>query len=163
MKIRAIATLHHHEMNPTERAYSRYLDQRMYVGEIRWWAYEAWKFRLADNTTYTPDFIVVGNDLRIEAHEVKAEWRNGKPGWQDDARVKIKVAAEQHPVRFVAVTHGRDGGWRFEEFLKDQEEPAPMSPEEVMDRIGEALQCPGRLDRILTEIIRLQSTVQHAS
>jgi hypothetical protein len=48
----------------------------------------------------------------LEMHEVKGFW-------QDDARVKIKVAASIYPFRFVAVTarakkHG--GGWAVEEF-----------------------------------------------
>lgn len=111
----AIATMHRREMNRTEAEYAEHLRERLLVNEIRWWAFEAWKFRLADKTYYTPDFIVVLNDLRIEAHEVKALWGTGKPGWHEDARVKIKVAAEQHPVHFVAVTKTRDG-WEFEHF-----------------------------------------------
>jgi hypothetical protein len=121
----AMATMHRREMNRTEEAYSRYLQDRLMAGEIRWWAYEAWKFRLADNTHYTPDFIVVGNDLRIEAHEVKAQWSTGKPGWMEDARIKIKVAAEMHPVRFIAVSRGRDGNWEFEDFGKAHELAPP--------------------------------------
>lgn len=117
------ATLHRREMNRTEEKYSRLLQERLLVGEIRWWGFESWKFRLADKTYYTPDFIVVTNDLCIEAHEVKTVWDTGKPGWQEDARIKIKVAAEMHPVKFVAATANRDGSWEFEEFLKDREEP----------------------------------------
>jgi hypothetical protein len=50
----------------------------------------------------------------LEMHEVKGFW-------QDDARVKIKVAASIYPFRFVAVTarakkHG--GGWEREEFSR---------------------------------------------
>ena len=48
----------------------------------------------------------------IEAHEVKGYW-------MDDARVKIKVAAAQHPVKFIAVkarTKKDGGGWEVEEF-----------------------------------------------
>jgi len=113
-------------MNRTEEHYARQLEERRMVGEIRWWGFEAWKFRLADNTYYLPDFIVVDNELRIEAHEVKAQWSTGKPGWTDDARVKIKCAAEQHPIRFIAVSRRKDGSWEFEEFLKDREQPQPV-------------------------------------
>lgn len=115
-RIHALATMHRREMNHTEEKYSRHLQDRLMVGEIRWWGYETWKFRLADKTWYTPDFIVVTNDLKIEAHEVKALWNTGKPGWQEDARVKIKAAAEIHPVKFIAVTLTRDGSWEVEEF-----------------------------------------------
>ena len=46
----------------------------------------------------------------MELHEVKGHW-------QDDARVKIKVAAEQYPFRFVAVKARakKDGGGFSEE------------------------------------------------
>lgn len=40
---------------------------------------------MADKTFYSPDFIVPALDC-IEVHEVKGHW-------EDDARVKIKVAA----------------------------------------------------------------------
>lgn len=49
---------------------------------------------------------------QLEAHEVKGHW-------QDDARVKVKVAADQYPVRFVAVKSAAakdGGGWHTEEF-----------------------------------------------
>lgn len=120
--MRARATVHPRKMTRLEEKYARHLQDRLNAHEIEWYLYEAWKFRLADDTFYTPDFIIVTNDLRIEAHEVKALWHTGKPGWKDDARVKIKVAAEMHPIRFIAATLMRDGNWEFEEFLKDREE-----------------------------------------
>ena len=162
MNIHAIATMHRREMNHTEEKYAKLLDEQLTIGEIRWWGFEEWKFRLADNTWYTPDFIVVDNELRIEAHEIKAEWSPGKTGWKDDARVKIKVVADKHPIRFIAVTLCRNGIWEFEEFLKEQEEAKPMSFAEAMDRLGEVLNCPRSLDGIITEIIRLQSAVHNA-
>lgn len=138
--IRAIATMHRREMNRTEEQYAHHLEERRIVGEIRWWAYEAWKFRLADKTYYTPDFIVVDNALRIEAHEVKAVWQKaGKVGWEEDARVKIKCAAEIHPVRFLAVSRNRDGGWDVEEFLKPREiEPLPTE-DKVTEKLARVL------------------------
>jgi hypothetical protein len=87
------------------------------VGLIQWWMYEAMKFRLADNTFYTPDFIVVTANGDLEAHEVKAYWSNAnRGGWREDARVKIKVAAEMHPVRFLGMTLMKDGSFEREEF-----------------------------------------------
>ena len=44
----------------------------------------------------------------VEIHEVKGFW-------MDDARVKIKVASEMFPFRFVAVTR-KAGRWEAEEF-----------------------------------------------
>lgn len=49
--------------------------------------------RLADNTFYTPDFMVLLQDGSIEYHEVKGSWKAPN---QEDSKVKIKVAAEQH-------------------------------------------------------------------
>jgi len=116
MKIRATATMHQREMNHTEEKYAKYLQERLVCGEICWWAYECFKFRLADKTWYTPDFIVVANDLHIEAHEVKSIWSTGKPGWTDDSRVKVKVCAEMYPIKFVAMTLMKDQSWQMEEF-----------------------------------------------
>ena len=100
------------EMNGTERSYSQRLEERRYAKDVAWFAFQALKFRLADNTFYTPDFIVMLHDGSLEAHEVKGFW-------EDDARVKIKVAAELFPVQFVGVTvkKKRDGGgWEYERF-----------------------------------------------
>jgi hypothetical protein len=97
-------------MNKTEAAYADYLKFLQIGGEIAWYAYEGWKFRLADRTFYTPDFIVMLSNGQIEAHEVKGHW-------EDDARVKIKVAAEMHPIKFVAikpVAKKDGGGWKEE-------------------------------------------------
>lgn len=99
-------------MNKTEENYARVLEVRRRSGEIQWWAYEAIKLRLADNTYYTPDFDVMRADGLLEIHEVKGHW-------EDDARVKIKVAAEQFPFRFLAVQavpKSKGGGWSVETF-----------------------------------------------
>lgn len=148
--IRAIATMHRREMNRTESKYADYLRERLMVGEIRWWEFEAWKFRLADKTYYSPDFIVIDNAMRIEAHEIKSEWSTGKPGWTDDARVKIKAAAEHHPVRFLAVTHMKDGSWAVEHFGLDREEPAPSTDLELL---GEALGM-AMVPRSVADVVR---------
>lgn len=100
------------EMNKTEAAYAQHLERRRLVDEIDRWDFEPEKLRLADRTFYSPDFRVVLADGSVEFHEVKGFW-------EDDARVKIKVAAELHPYRFVAVRvkPKRDGGgWAEEEF-----------------------------------------------
>jgi hypothetical protein len=83
-------------MNQTEAAYARILDARRAAGEVVWYRFEGFKLRLADATFYTPDFAVMLADGTLECHEVKGHW-------QDDARVKIKVAAEMYPFRFLAI------------------------------------------------------------
>ena len=86
-------------MNKLEARYVReVLDIRKMAGEIVSWKYEAIKFRLAKATFYTPDFMVRFKD-HIEIHETKGHW-------EDDARVKIKIAAEMfREFLFVAVQH----------------------------------------------------------
>ncbi|MCA7883218.1 hypothetical protein LGM58_08465 [Burkholderia contaminans] len=110
-RMQALGRLKAGEMNKTEQRYADHLEARKRQGEVVWYRFEGIKFRLADNTFYTPDFAVMLANGQLEAHEVKGHW-------QDDARVKVKVAADQYPVRFIAVTAGpaKSGGWQTEEF-----------------------------------------------
>jgi hypothetical protein len=96
-------------MNATEAAYASHLEWRKRQGEVLWYAFEAIRLRLADKTTLTVDFFVLLADLSLEAHEVKGGH------WEDDARVKVKVAAEQFPFRFIAAQKVA-AGWKFEQF-----------------------------------------------
>jgi len=101
-------------MNQTEIAYARHLDALRTAGEIAWFRWEPMKLRLGKNwkTSYCPDFMVMGVDGLIEFHEVKGHW-------EDDARVKIKVAARLFPMyKFIAIKKGRVGesSWKVEEF-----------------------------------------------
>jgi hypothetical protein len=95
-------------MNQTEARYGALLKLRLMAGEVAWYRFEGIKLRLADSTFYTPDFAVMLADGTMELHEVKGFW-------EDDARVKIKVAAEMYPFRFVAVKSQR-GSFQVEEF-----------------------------------------------
>ncbi|GGO89088.1 hypothetical protein GCM10011348_46020 [Marinobacterium nitratireducens] len=98
-------------MNKTEARYqSEVLEPAVAAGTYRSARFEAVKLRLADRTFYTPDFQVVNDETgEIELHEVKGYW-------EDDARVKIKVAAAQFPeFRFIAVQH-KKGEWIREAF-----------------------------------------------
>jgi len=89
------------EMNRTEAAYASHLEFLKKAGEIRAWAFEALKLRLADRTWYSVDFLVQLEDDTLEGHELKgtAKTKAGNPRelWEEDARVKFKVAAEIHP------------------------------------------------------------------
>ena len=99
-------------MNKTEAEYGAHLEAMKIAGQILWYRFEGIKLRLADNTFYTPDFAVLNANSEMEIHEVKGYW-------QDDARVKIKIAAEMYPFRFIALKKQakRDGGgWTEEEF-----------------------------------------------
>lgn len=109
---RALGRLKTGERNKTEAAYEAHLTLLRNTGDVLWFRFEGMKLRLADNTFYTGDFVVMLPDGQLEVHEVKGFW-------EDDARVKIKVAAEQYPFRFIAVKpiakkHG--GGYEREVF-----------------------------------------------
>jgi hypothetical protein len=100
------------QLNKTEQAYSDELKLMMLSGQIAWFKFEGVKLRLADNTFYTPDFAVMAADGVMEMHEVKGHW-------QDDARAKIKIAADLYPFRFMAFkvrAKKNGGGWEREDF-----------------------------------------------
>lgn len=110
--LRALGRLKPGTMNKTEAAYERDLRDAQVIGDVLWYRFEGLKLRLADNTFYTPDFAVMLSTGVIECHEVKGFWT-------DDARVKIKVAADQYPFRFIAVKalpKKAGGGWSREVF-----------------------------------------------
>lgn len=93
-------------MNKTEKAYSLFLSELQRSGEISEYFFECVKLGLGNRCSYTPDFMVIRNDGRIEMHEVKGFWR-------DDARVKIKVAADKFPFVFIAAKQTKTG-WEIE-------------------------------------------------
>lgn len=110
--MQALGRLKAGAMNKTEAAYAAHLDGLARSGVVVWHKFEGVKLRLADNTFYSPDFAVMLADGRMQMHEVKGFW-------QDDARVKIKVAADLYPFEFIAVrakAKKDGGGWAIEEF-----------------------------------------------
>lgn len=110
--LQALGRLKVGQMNKTEATYAGELEMRLRAGEVAWYKFEGIKLRLADNTFFTPDFIVMGAGGQIECHEVKGYWL-------DDARVKIKIAAEMYPFVFLALRprpKKAGGGWDVETF-----------------------------------------------
>jgi len=108
----ALGRLKTGQMNKTEADYSAHLDLLKNAGDVAWFKFEGLKFRLADNTFYTPDFAVMMAGGEMQAHEVKGFW-------QDDARAKIKIAADLYPFQFIAVKvkpKKDGGGWSYENF-----------------------------------------------
>lgn len=99
-------------MNKSEAAYASHLEALKASGRVLWFKFEGVKLRLADATFYTPDFAVMAADGVLECHEVKGFWH-------DDARAKIKIAADLYPFRFKALkaqAKKLGGGWQQEEF-----------------------------------------------
>ena len=95
-KMQALGRMPGRKMNKTEAAYARLLETQKYMGEILWWAFEPINIRLADNTFYKVDFLVLLADMTLQAHETKGHWT-------DDALVKFKVAANILPFPFKAI------------------------------------------------------------
>lgn len=97
------------EMNKTEEAYAAHLTLQLAAGAIAWFRFESVKLKLAEKTHLTIDFFVMTAAGDLEAHEVKGFW-------EEDARVKVKVAAAMYPFRFLAVQRAPGGGWKTEVF-----------------------------------------------
>lgn len=99
-------------MNGLESEYAGILEARKLAGEVALYLFEAITLKLAADTRYTPDFMVMLADGTLECHETKGFW-------EGDALVKIKCAADKFPFRFVAMqklTRREGGGWRAREF-----------------------------------------------
>lgn len=111
MKARAILTPRDNYDSGLERRYAMHLTMIKAAGEIADFARCGIKLRLADKTWYQPDFVTVRPDGSMTFIEVKGFWR-------DDARVKIKVAAELYAwFGFMAVTwDAKSRCWCREEF-----------------------------------------------
>ena len=109
------------QKNKTEERYEVLLGNRKLAGDIQHFAYEPVRLRLAaDNAFYAPDFGVLAADDVFECHEVKAGRVNKVTGAlvaieEEAARVRRKVAAEQHPFRFMlAIERPKKLGGGFE-------------------------------------------------
>lgn len=124
----AIGGLRPRKMNKLEARYAEYLEAQKGLGEVLWYDYEAITLRLGDDCRYIPDFLVLVRSGHLEVRETKGFW-------EDDAKVKIRVAAELYPVfRFVAIQEvpKKDGGgWKETDFSRPMAEledaPAMLS------------------------------------
>jgi len=107
-------------LNRTEQAYADYLRVRQAAGEVHCFGYEILTFKLADDTRYTPDFVVQMADGSMEIHEVKACRANGAFLIEDDANVKWKVAAQQFSFFTFrlcgSLPKKSGGGWRVKTY-----------------------------------------------
>ena len=90
--------------NKTEARYEReILKPRMFAGEVLDYSFEPMNLRLAKRTYYNPDYMVITPD-HLEFHEVKGRW-------EDDALVKIKVAARTFPWFVFVALQGESHPW----------------------------------------------------
>lgn len=111
MKHFALGRLKAGERNKTEAAYEQTLELLRRAGDVAWFRFEGIKFRLADKTFLTPDFAVMRTDGTMEIHDVKGFF-------MEDAKVKMKVAAEMYPFRFFVVRK-KGSGWEYEQVGKE--------------------------------------------
>ena len=103
------------QMNKTEAEYAALLQARKLSGEVVEWHFEAITFKLADDTRYTADFLVLLENGEVELVDCKG----GGP-IDPKSLVKIKCAAEKFwAFRFVMEqkqTRKLGGGWKRREF-----------------------------------------------
>lgn len=97
------------KMNKLEESFAAHLETLRQSGEIISWQFEAMRLLLAPKTSYCPDFFVMDKDGALTFYEVKGFW-------QDDARVKIKVAAEKFPQFYFTAVQKKKGQWVYESF-----------------------------------------------
>lgn len=101
-------------MNKTEAEYAAMLEEQKRMGLVHWWKFHALRVRLADNTFYEVDFLVMAADSVLEIHEIKGGYTT------DKGQMKIKVCAESLPVfrvfKLTKLPKKDGGGWKKEEF-----------------------------------------------
>ena len=92
----ALGRLKTGERNRTEQAYENVLKTMLISGEILWYSFDSIKLRLANNTFLSVDFFILTKDFKLQAVDVKGSLAI----ITDDAKVKMKVAAEKFPWEF---------------------------------------------------------------
>ena len=107
------------EMNRTEIAFSEELSRMKFAGEIAWWGWDCITLRLADRTHYRPDFAVLYADGLLRMIDTKGAKKKGDdyvPFCEEDAKMKLKIVAEQFPIIFAIayrLPKKAGGGWRI--------------------------------------------------
>ncbi len=91
-----------------EREWAEYLAWLRLGGEIENWIYEGVTLKLANDTRYTPDFLVITKSGGIECHETKGHMREA-------ARVRLNVAAHDFPWFTFVLIRKIKGEWVLEE------------------------------------------------
>ena len=105
-KLQALGRLKSGQMNATEARFEADLHNRLYIGDIVWYRFEALKLILAPQTSITVDFFVMLKNGELQAIDVK-----GSPKMiTDDARAKMKIAAAIFPWPFY---------WAYQKAKKD--------------------------------------------
>jgi hypothetical protein len=107
-RLYALGRLKTGEKNGTEQRYEdEVLKPGMIAGEILWYRFEGIKLRLADNTFLTVDYAVLPADGVLTMVDVKG----AAAIVQEDARVKMRIAADTYPFAFQMAFPNKGGGW----------------------------------------------------
>ena len=122
------------KMNGTERAYDAYLricaDPRNLAlldcasVPVIWWGFQPLTLLLGPDCRFTPDFLVLYADGRLELHDTKGakKIKTGKRAGQktyyaeEDATIKARVTAAHFPIPIYFVWSLGDGTWGKREF-----------------------------------------------
>lgn len=111
-RLYALGRLKPGQMNKTETAYAAHLEREKQHGDVAAYWFESMKIRIAKNCWYCPDFLVMRPSGELELHEVKG----ARAIFRDDAKVKVKAAAEMFPYRMFVCYPARGGFWEIEEY-----------------------------------------------
>jgi hypothetical protein len=95
-------------MNGMELEFYNMLELRRLAGEFSHVYFEQVTLKLAPDLRYTPDFAVYDDQGLLSFYETKGHFR-------DDARVKIKMAAEIFPMHSFYLARKIRGCWDYEE------------------------------------------------
>lgn len=111
-RLYALGRLKAGEKNQTEQRFEdEYLRPLLLAGEISWYRFEGIKLRLADNTFLTVDYAVLPASGVLTMIDVKG----AAAVVQEDARVKMRVAADQYPFMFQLAFPAKGGGWTIKD------------------------------------------------
>lgn len=141
------------EMNGYERDRAAELAAMLGRGEIGFYAFEHLKLRLADDTYYTPDFMVVYPDGRTVIEDVKGSHQ------EDAARVKMKVAATMFPWEFHVLSRKRKTDpWTVECLRGWMDDPKPAmvmskGPKDQSVVVEYAIPLPSIQARAVVEVV----------
>lgn len=113
-RMQALGRMKTGQMNKTEERFAQMLELERYAGRVKWWKFEGIKLMLAKNTSITVDFAMLPDTDILTMIDVKGS----KAMVTDDARVKMKLAAELYPFVFkLAYPMAKGEGWDIEEIV----------------------------------------------
>lgn len=107
------------KMNGTERAYSDFLLSQRIAGEVRWFDFQPITILLGPDCRFTPDFLILFSDGRLELHDtkgakkIKAGRKAGEKTYyaEEDATIKARITARRLPIPIYFVWSLGDGNW----------------------------------------------------